>query len=273
MGGVASTLAALGSGVVDGDIGAIRVSQGGESWMVNLKWDQTAGKWYSDPIESAAIRSNDGDFMENFNTGGSGEPWWSYLSTQQTLSGLAKWNLRAGAIPFAGALIAAGLRLQDRAVGRCLSPSFQWQVTPYFYQYNDGDTITFDNDHQKPFWVGGETWNGTAVGDYPPSTANIGHGCVLQSPGSASSLFKTFCTYEDNIVGSLYHGASRNAGWDYVMYAVASTPSGLALGGVPTAVAAVPTKKWLYPTLYSYATGAASLGRVAAYSWECRWTS
>jgi len=271
VGGIASTVAALGNGTADGDIGAIRVTQGGETWIVNLQWDQVAGKWVSEPIDAAAIRSNDGDFMQNFNTGGAGEPWWSYLSTQQTLSGLAKWNLRAGAIPFAGALIAAGLRLQDRASGRILSTGATFNITPYFYQYNDGDTITFDNDHQKPFWVGGETWNGTAVGDYPPSTANIGHGCVLSSPLNASALFRTVCAYEDNITTSLYHGVSRNAGWDYVMYAVASTPSGLALGGVPTNVAAVPTKKWLYPTLYSY--GTAGVGRVAAYAWDCRWSS
>lgn len=264
MGGVASTIAALGNGSADGDIGFIRVDQGGESEMVKLYWDATALKWISNPLP-IAINSDDSDWTRSIN--GTATDW-AYWGSNG--SNLGQWTLTAGAIPFAGALFTAGLQLQDRIQARMLDGGSPVYIAPWFYEYNDGDPVVFSNDVGAQ---GAKTWNGHADLGFAPSAENIGHGAVLSSDSSTTSRLYATGRYEDNLTTSGYHNLARNAGWDYVKFFSASQPNGPALGGVPTTTPYTPSKKYLYPTLYGYGMSQGGGGGVAAFSWECRWTS
>lgn len=258
MGGVASTIAALGNGSRDGEIGFIQVSQGGENILLKLMWDNISSKWVSDKL-NVSIEGNDSDWTFNMNSADGWEYW------GRTASDVAKWNLLTGGIPFVGALYAAGLQLQDRISARMLDTgALAAVISPWFYQYNDGDTVTFSNDIDAQ---AGKTWNGVADLGYMPSPENIGHGVVLSSDLSNAIRLFTAGTYEDGIVSSGYHNVARNPGWDYVKFFQPTQPSGSALGGVPTTTPIVPTKKYLYPTLYGKNT------KAAAIAWECRWAS
>lgn len=270
MGGVASTIAALGNGVGDGDLGVIRVTQGGETMEVFLVWDATNSKWVSEPL-APAIDTHDQDWSSNqqIDLGLS----WQYFGQKDTPSSL--WNLRAGGIPFAGALFAAGLKLQDRASARMYGGGAGdiIYVSPWFYEFDAGDLLSLDNDSSS---ATGKTWNGLSANAYgfQPSTGNIGHGGVLKLDATAvgNPTFVTALQYEDNITSSGYHGLSRGTGWDYVKFFTATSPVGSALGGVPTTTPYTPAKKYLYPTLYGYGSTDPGHG-VAALYWEFRWAS
>lgn len=260
---VASTLSALGNGLADGEVAYIRVSEGGEPFTIRLTWDLANNVWVSEPIEQA-ITSTDGDWTGVIGQTSLGDwQYWGYNA-----SDLGKWNLAAGAIPFAGALFAAGLKLQDRISARMFTAAGAgMMLAAWFYEYEDGDSILFSNDTAAQ---GGKTWAGHADQGFHPSKENIGHGAVLLYDGSGASRIHSAGQYDDGIVSSPYHSLTRNPGWDYVKFFLPTQPVGAALGGVPTNTPYTPVKKHLYPTLYGRqwnGQGAASI------VWECRWTS
>lgn len=260
----AATIGELGNGRRSGEVGIIRVEQGNEEFSLDMIWDDIALKWISEPLPPVII-STDGDWTGAIGLiANIGKDWqyWGGVSTN-----LSKWMLRAGGIPFAGALIAAGLKLQDRASGRMRSDGAGMMVAPWFYEYNDTDPVIFLND--QPAQVG-KTWNGHADDGFEPSPANIGHGAVLLYDGSGQSRIHSAGQHDDGIVTSPYHLLPRGPGWDYVRFYVASQPAGNELGGVPTNVPYTPIKKYLYPTLYGRMWNGQG---IAAYSWECRWVS
>jgi hypothetical protein len=262
MGRIASSLAALGNGTQDGEIAFISVSQGGETHRERLIWDSVAQKWVGP--KRLAITSSDGNWVDAMGDVASTD--WVYLGNSVGL--LGTWFLRAGAIPFAGALIAAGLKLQDRMNARIHDGVAFW-VSPWYYQYDDADPLVFDNDQSAQ---AAKTWNGHADLGFEPASANIGHGVVLKSDGTGGFKMYGVGQYDDGIAAGPYPGlAARNGGWDYVKFFQASQPAGSALGGVPTSTPAVPTKKFLYPTLYC--KGGIAAGGAAAISYETRWTS
>jgi hypothetical protein len=264
MGRIASTVAGLGTPDYAGEAGFLRVTQGGDVFVLKLYWDVDQHRWVSNPLPPC-LQATDLDFMHQTMA------HWSFLGSQ--LSPMSIWSLRSGSIPFAGALFAAGLQLQDRicgAYGQLVAHNFS--IAPWFYQFNPGDPVVFDNDVVAQV---GKTWNGIADVGLQPSTLNIGHGAVLESgptyaQTSFNRLFKTAATYGDTLGG--YAGLTRNPGWDYVKFFTSSTPSGAALGGVPTTTATVPTKKYLYPTMYAFGNGI-NESRVAAFTYEVRWTT
>lgn len=259
---ITSTAGLTASG--DGDFVTLRVGTYPELHQIGLYYEAASGRWVSQPIRAAAVNSKDGNWS-NLNSGASTQ--WSYLAAVTDAD--SGWFLRASAIPFASALIAAGLTLQDRMVARMAPSSGTTKVAAWFYEFDSDAQLVLDNDKTAGSFPVGSLWNGAAVQDFPPSSANIGHGCVLASDGTATARFYGNAAYEDDINTSGYHGLSRSVGWDDVKFFVASTPSGLNLGGVPTTTPWVPSKKFLYPTLY--AKSGSSNARIANLAYWVRW--
>jgi hypothetical protein len=263
MGRVATTIPALGSGQREGERAFIDVTQGGANKRLPIRWDADAGKWFSKPL-SDPFESTDGQFMLPMSGAATD---WRFLGNNA--GELGKWFMRAGAIDFAGALIAAGLKLQDRISARILDAGATplW-LSPWYYEFDDGDLIVFDNDQGAQ---AGKTWNGHADLGFEPASQNIGHGAVLKSDGSGAAKLYTQAQYDDGILTSGYHLLTRQGGWDYVKFFASTQPSGAALGGVPTSTPYAPIKKNLYPTLY--AIGQIAGGGAAMISYEVRWAS
>jgi hypothetical protein len=226
-------------------------------------WDSVISKWVSVKGNRPSIIGTDGDWMLPM---GSPVTDWTYLGSPA--SNLSKWMLQTGAIGFAGALIAAGMKLQDKISARIgdSSGTPHW-ISPWYYEFDDGDTVVFSNDVGPQ---GGKTWNGHADLGFEPSPESIGHGAVLKSDAAGVSKLYTQGQYDDGITTSPYHSLTRQGGWDDVKFYKTSTPAGAALGGVPINTVHIPTKKFVYPTFYGI--GPLASGS-AAISYETRWVS
>lgn len=261
----ATTVQALGTGLFPGEKVFIQVTDPitNSTNTIKLTWHDASQKWVSGP--KTYITGFDGGFISR--SGNEGD--WSYWGIGGSLG---KWNLRA--IPYVDTLWAAGLRLQDRMSARILDSGsgIQCYVAPWFYDYPSDNTgrILYSNDRSAQATF---TWNGHADLGFAPSKENVGHGVVLKSIGDNIARLISEGQYDDNIVSSPYHTLVRGKDWDYIKLFVASQPVGQALGGVPTSVPFVPTKHWLYPTLYGMgATNAGSQG-TAAIHYQVRWSS
>lgn len=170
---------------------------------------------------------------------------WAYLTNADSSPPQAANAIRV--VASLSDLYAAGCRLQNRSSGRILEHrNGVMQVAPWFYQYNSGDAVVFSND--------------SAQSSFAPSPESIGRGVVLSGedppPGGGAGTVRYWST-----------------AWTDVVFQQVTVNGGLS--GIPI----IPSKKYLYVTVYAQALGgdglpaSADAGWVAAYSHEMRWVA
>lgn len=137
---VASTLAGLGSGTNDGDIGIIRVGTYPTLEQVVMTWDANSGHWIGEPF--SLVNQVDQGYM------GTNTTAYSYISTNQ--SGAATTTIGWSSRPVVSAdlLYAAGLKLQTlvSAIMVGASGPAVFTVMPYLFNHNANDAVVFSSD-------------------------------------------------------------------------------------------------------------------------------
>ena len=217
-------------------------------------WD--GSRWVSDA--TTIIRGVDVSFVWTT------EVDWSYLTdSDDKLGGWGEFMIHD-----ASRIIALGFKMQDRSDGRILDQAgVPGQCAPWYYQWDPEDLVQFANDfsgEQPQIWPFGsgktvmrppsgyQRPNGLQVGTTGQAlTPNIGRGNPLQSDGSGV--------------------AKRYANdWADVEFLLANAD------GSSSAVPTMPTKQFLYPTIYAKNnSGVRGAGkwRIANYHYQVRFVS
>ena len=132
---VASTVAELGTPTEDGTLGIIRVGTGDDVWEERLRWNADEEAWIGQPRYTMRFNNPDG-----FLASGGASTWGYPFNTSGTEGIDNGYGFSIHAIPFASALLDAGLRIQENLDAVILNgDATQTHIALNWYGLDDGD--------------------------------------------------------------------------------------------------------------------------------------